>query len=110
MNFAAQAIDALARPAVLTRKEEGSYNTDGEWEAGGSVSYSMRAVVQPLKPDALKDMPEGVRACATHTVWSRTKIQLDDVVTVSGVSYRVMLIQDRVEGFTRAVAEMLRDA
>lgn len=100
---AANAIDRRAWAVTRTRDTAGSYNDDGEWVPGSSVSTTIKTVVQPVKGNQLMDMPEGIRAEAGWMCWSRSDIVLDDVITHKAARYRVLFVWPRDEGaFHRA--------
>jgi hypothetical protein len=106
------AIEMLAVPVTLSRSATGSYNTDGAWVPGTATSKPIRAVVQPITGEAknsslgleLKDAPEGVRTEARYVAWSRTEIQLDDIIAYKGGNHRVIFVWSRDDGgFYRAL-------
>ena len=97
------AIDGEAVPVTITTLAAGSYNDTGDWVEGSATSTSIMATIQPVSGNQLKDMPEGIRTEAGWVAWSRSVIALDDVITSSGVTYRVLYVWPRAEGgFYRA--------
>lgn len=102
-RHAANAIDRRAWAVIRSKASEGSYNDDGEWVPGSTVSTTIKAVVQPLKGNQLMDMPEGIRTEAGWIAWSRSDIAIDDRIANKGVTYRVLFVWPRDDGgFCRA--------
>lgn len=102
MNAAA-AIDRRAIAMVRRRRGPGDYDDGGTYIEGLPVSAPIKAVIQPASGDQLKDVPEGLRTEANWIVWTRTDLELDDVIDASNVSYRVVYVWPRAEaGFYRA--------
>lgn len=81
---------------AVTRCAEGT-RTDGLWQPGATSSVSIVASVQPLDGDALKFLPEGVRAEDARLLFTTTPIIVEDgradVVTISGATYRFYLVE-----------------
>lgn len=102
------AIDAESGPLVWGSKT-GAWNDAGEWVAGPATETNIRGWVQPAKGTHLLDLPEGLRAEARWLLWTRTAVQLDDVIKDGAFSYRVMFVWPRREGvFTRAAIGLLK--
>lgn len=89
---AAAAIDRRAIAATRTRapSADGSYVTGGIWVPENAEPVPIKAVVQPASGNQLMDVPEGIRTEARWLAWSRSELLVDDTVTVSSVSYRVL--------------------
>lgn len=97
------AIDGESVLMSRTRKAAGGYNDDGEAVPGVPVTDDIRAAIQPVKGDQLKDMPEGIRTEAGWICWSRSSLVVDDVITHKTITYRVLFDWPRDEGaFYRA--------
>ncbi|KNY16742.1 hypothetical protein AKG11_10280 [Shinella sp. SUS2] len=97
------AIDGEAVNVTRARLVGGDHNDDGDWIEGAPVTATIRAAIQPVKGNQLMDMPEGIRTEAGWMCWSRSDIIVDDTITASGVSYRVLFSWPRAEGgFYRA--------
>lgn len=92
---AANAVDRRAWAVTRTTETAGSYNDDGEWVPGSSVSTTIKAVVQPVKGNQLMDLPEGIRTEAGWIAWSRADIAVDDRIANNGVTYRVLFVWPR---------------
>lgn len=96
---------------VTHRRRSGSYDADGKWNAGAAVDTLIQAVVLPVNTTrtlsessyTLQDKPEGERIEADYLIWTPTPIANDDEIVFSGVTWRVMLVQDLTfhGGFTR---------
>lgn len=97
------AIDGEAVNVTRTRSAGGGYNDDGEWVPSLPDAATIRAAIQPASGNQLMDVPEGMRTEARWLLWSRSDVRVDDMITSSGVSYRVMHLWPRAEGgFYRA--------
>lgn len=112
MNLASLSIDYFAHKIEVIRKASGEYDTAGDWVADGlDEKITTQGVVQPLSGEVLKSLEEGLRELATHTVWSKFILSLDDVILHKGARYRVMKSRDWEEfgGYYRAITEKLED-
>lgn len=89
----------------------GSYNDNGEWEGATAEPVSIQATIQPVTGQQLLDMPEGIRAEAKSTLWTRAVVNINDQIRSAGKSYRVIFVWDRdfEGGFHRAALGMLRN-
>lgn len=99
----AAAIDAEAVPVTLTTTAAGSYDAGGNYVPGATATATIRAAMQPVTGQALKDMPEGIRTEAEWLVWSRSPLAADNAITAAGIDYRVLFVWPRLrDGFYRA--------
>ena len=103
-HLAGLGIDRRAWLVTRERVVAGGYNADGDYAPGATSSDEIRAVVQPISGNELKDMPEGIRTEARNVAWSRSEIKVDDEITDAGVTYRVLFVwpRDRDGEFYRA--------
>lgn len=86
-----------------TSMAAGTYNDNGEWIAGDLTTKPIQAVIQPAMGVKLNDLPQGIRDSAQYFIWSQSKIDLDDAITVNGKTFRVVYVWQRFEGgFYRA--------
>lgn len=66
------------KPQTINRVSAGSY-VDGVWVTGVESTFTIQASVQPLKDDALVNLPEGRRASDTVKLYTSSDlISLDD--------------------------------
>jgi hypothetical protein len=107
---AAAAIDRRSWNVTLSSEAAGSYNADGDGVPGAPSSTTIKAVVQPAKGSQLIDVPEGIRAEAGWIIWSRSEIKIDNRITSSGKTYRVLFVWDRSQDgdFYRAALGMVK--
>jgi hypothetical protein len=128
LTDAADAIDAFAIPVTRRRYEamgrDGLYDRDtGKWIDNvpwnpGPAETTIQAAVLAMKPSTLRDLPEGVRADAVATIWSRSNLRaaddstgtVGDEILWRGEWYRVTFLWPRPEGgFTKAALGAIRD-
>lgn len=101
----AAAIDAEAWNVSLTRNAAGHYDDDGDWVPGGPSTSTIRAAIQPASGRQLEDLPDGIRNEARWFVWSRSELKLDDKISHSDSTYKIMHVWPRMDGgFWRAAA------
>ena len=98
---------------AVTRFDAGSY-TKGRYTAGSSSQFDIAAVVQPLRGEALEEVPENRRTSENIVIWSQTVLytaaapngRQPDRVTYEGETYEVHTQRDwgTLGGFYRAIA------
>lgn len=94
---------------VTHRRRGGSYDADGKWIVGAVTDMAIQAVILPANTSrntdtrTLHDAVEGERIEAESLIWTPVAIANDDEIVFSGVTWRVMLVQDLNfhGGFTR---------
>lgn len=104
----AEAIDAESWDLVWTTQSH-TKNAEGERVDGSPTDTPIRGTIQPAKGAQLMDLPEGIREEARFLLWTRSSVQLNDVVKDGARAYRVMFLWHRREGeFTRAAVGLTR--
>jgi len=109
----AVAIDKEAIPLVLRRKADPTYTAQGDVVPGGMVetgfSGTLLALVLEKYGDAIKDRLEGIALDGLRMLYSRTPVEIDDIVLHLGQAYRVLALWPRYEGgFYRAAIGRLK--
>jgi len=100
------AIDEEAQLITRTVRSADSYDSGGNAVLGSDTTTSIRATIQPVSGSMLRDLPEGVRSVVSDVLWSRTALQLDDVLAFDGEDHRVVHVwQRRKDGFTKAAVK-----
>lgn len=95
----AEATDIQIEPSST----EGIYDIKGNWIAGSSDPVTVKATVQPISGNDLKDAPEGVRSEINRCVWTTYLLQNDQRLVYEGETYRVLHIWERRgDNFTKA--------
>lgn len=92
------AIDAEAINLTLqsVAAAGGGYAGSGKWVPNTPAQTTIRGTVQPMNGRALADMPEGVRENAKHLVWSRTDVQVNDVIVgYRNKNWRISFVYER---------------
>ena len=98
----AEAIDAEAIPVTHISRVAGDYTDGGRSTATLGDPNGIQAVIQPIGK-ALMDVDEGKRAEAKWLFWSRTFVEVDDVVITPRGRTIVLQLWDRDgDGFCRA--------
>ncbi|MCO5152581.1 MULTISPECIES: phage head completion protein [unclassified Shinella] len=109
MLAVARAIDRRAVNVTLTTRPDGTYNDDGDVVDAAPEVNTIRAAIQPASGRQLMDLPEGIRTEARWLLWSRSEVEVDNLITAKGLSYRVMHVWPRDEGaFFRAALGQLK--
>jgi len=109
----AVAIDKEAIPLVLRRKGEATYTLSGDVVPGGMVetpfSGALLALALERYGDMLKDRMEGIAVDGLRMLYSRTPVEIDDIVLHLSQAYRVLALWPRYEGgFHRAAVGRLK--
>lgn len=110
-------IAALGDPTAIevTRidADSGAY-ANGIWISGDATTSTVPAVVQPSSPKEMRQVPENERTAEGISVWTELPLQASDVaqrleadvITWSGRSWRVMVVEDwsAQAGYAKAIA------
>lgn len=90
---------------TVSRRAADGYDADGNGVKGAQGDpVAARAAVQPVSGATLRDMPEGLRTSAVYQIFTRFDLQVDDVVTYAGDTFRVSQVWARRQHeFTKAV-------
>jgi hypothetical protein len=116
-NLGPAIIGALGDPSpvTLSRFGTGSY-VNGEWVSGPVTVSTLPAVIQPLKPREVAQLPEAERTEEVIAVFTSAALQTStpsgleaDRLTWAGRVWRVILVEDWTAqaGYARAVAVRL---
>lgn len=116
-GLAVLSVRMLARPAQRERVHGIWQN--GVWSDAIPVTTEIKAVVQGIKDETLRSLPEGERADDFRAIWTEASLQTADDATgqqadivIDEFGNRWRIIQDgfRVEGaFTRCVGKKTDD-
>lgn len=90
----ALAIDAEAIDLTHYTRADGIYDSGGFLVKGAETTVTIRGSVQPTNARELKDMPEGIRSEAMHTVRTRVRISADDEIGYDGRRWRVLKVHE----------------
>lgn len=110
-------IARLQIPATRTRTATGSYGADGVWVPGAATATSITVTKpQSIAGNDLKLISDGERPSDYRVVWTASDLQTTDtdssadVLTVSGVAFKVFATWDRLleGGFYRAILREIK--
>lgn len=116
-NLGPAIIGALGDPSpvTLSRFGTGSY-VNGEWVSGPVTVSTLPAVIQPLKPRELAQLPEAERTEEAIAVFTSEALQTStpsgleaDRLTWAGRVWRICIVEDWTAqaGYCRSVAVRL---
>lgn len=116
-NIGPAILGALGDPAPITVSTfaTGSY-VNGEWVSGAASVSTLSAVVQPLRPREMFQLPEAERSEEAIAIFTLAALRTStpagleaDRVTWAGRVWRVVLVEDWTAqaGYARAVAVRL---
>ena len=62
---------------TVTREDPGHYgDNDGIWYPGDTSTFTIRASVQPLRPDEIELLPDGRRMSEAFRIYTATPLRL----------------------------------
>lgn len=77
------------------RREPGAY-VDMTWVDGASVAYTLQGSIQPAAAKdtsrLLERMPEGARIQSAFKVYTKTAVQLGDILILNGEPHEIMMV------------------
>ena len=112
----ALAIDAYAETITIEVPQAGAW-VNGRWDAPVAVTADIAACVFAPTATELQNLPEGLRAAAEKSLWSRDAQSIADPdmliegtrLTWNGQRYRVIAVHARIEGaYTKAMLSLDR--
>ena len=112
----ALAIDAYAETITIEVPQAGAW-VNGRWDAPVAVTADIAACVFAPTATELQNLPEGLRAQAEKSLWSRDPQIIADPdglvegtrLTWNGQNYRVIKVHERIEGaYTKAILSLDR--
>ena len=95
---------SMVTVGLITRGAD-SYDSNGNGVKGAENALQLIKVdLQPVNERDLKDLKEGLREEASHTLWTNSEINLDDKIIYDSETYRVIKLWGRPEDdFTKAL-------
>lgn len=79
------------RELSVIRKSEGKY-LQGEWVEGQDNIFAIKASVQGSNAQILQALPEGYRTSETYTLYTDTKLSLNDKVIIDRKEFLVIKV------------------
>ena len=104
----AHVLDVIrSRAKALTINRPGAATVaDGYMGDAAATAIPVQAVVQPMQPRELRNMPEGQSALSWLVLWSESELRVRDQFDRGGQTYTIQRIEDWSDdgGFYRAAA------
>ena len=86
-------IDLMAIQKIIVKRPEPPLLLDGHYEEKCYHSENIFANVQPLSGRELDQLPEGDRTKDHRTIFTRSKLQVQDIVVLENVDYEILMVE-----------------